>query len=297
MENKNNKKWFLGAHLSIAKGFDHALYEARSLGCTALQIFTKNANTWKERDISETEIKRFLQAKHETGIEMVASHTSYLINPASEEPEIQKKSIRALKEEMIRAGKLELSCVVIHPGAHKGAGVKQGLDRIVKSLDTVFDQLTDNIPLLLLETTAGQGSSLGNCFNHLSTIMEKVARPEKLGICMDTSHIFAAGYDIRTDQSYKQTMDAFESAIGFQHLHLFHLNDSKRDMGSGIDRHEHIGKGFIGIGAFRRIMNDSRFMHIPKIIETPKENNMDQVNLTLLKTMAGYSLSTPAGSF
>jgi deoxyribonuclease IV len=288
MENKNNKKWFLGAHLSIAKGFDHAVYEAHSLECNALQIFTKNASTWKERDISETEIKRFLQARHETGIEMVASHTSYLINPASEDPEIRKKSIRALKEEMVRAGKLELSCVVLHPGAHKGAGVRQGLDRIVKSLDTVFDQVPDNMPLLLLETTAGQGSSLGSCFNHLSTIMEKVVRPEKLGICMDTSHIFAAGYDIRTDQSYEQTMKAFESAIGFQHLHLFHLNDSKKDLGSGIDRHEHIGKGFIGTSAFRRIMNDSKLIHIPKIIETPKENNMDQVNLDLLKTMAGF---------
>jgi deoxyribonuclease IV len=285
MENNVNRKWFLGAHLSIAKGFDHALYEARSLGCNALQIFTKNANTWKEREIFDSELKRFHQAKHDTGIKIIVSHTSYLINLASEEPEIRKKSIRALKAEMIRAGQLELSYVVIHPGAHKGAGVKQGLNRIAESLNTIFDRLTTNIPLLLLETTAGQGSSLGSCFGHLSDIMEKVTRSEKLGICMDTSHIFAAGYDIRTDESYDNTMKAFNSTIGFQHLHLFHLNDSKKDLGSGIDRHEHIGRGFIGTGAFRRIMNDPNFINVPKIIETPKENNMDQVNLNLLKMM------------
>jgi deoxyribonuclease IV len=285
MEKKDNKKWLLGAHLSIAKGYDNALYEAHSLGCNALQIFTKNAGTWKEREVSDPEIKRFHQARHETGIEIISSHTSYLINLASEESEIRKKSIYALKAEIIRAGKLELAYVVIHPGAHKGAGVSQGLRRIAESLDTVFDQLTTNIPLLLLETTAGQGSSLGSCFGHLSTIMEKVTKPEKLGICMDTSHIFAAGYDIRTDESYAQTMNAFSSTIGFQHLHLFHLNDSKKDIGSGIDRHEHIGRGFIGTGAFRRIMNDPRFINVAKIIETPKESNMDQVNLNLLKMM------------
>ncbi len=285
MENKVDRKWYLGAHLSIAKGFDHAVYEAQSLGCNTLQIFTKNANTWKEREVSDPELKRFHQAKHETGIQIIASHTSYLINLASEEPEIRKKSIQALKTEMIRSCQLELSYVVIHPGAHKGAGVNQGLNRIAESLNTIFDQLTTNIPLLLLETTAGQGSNLGSCFGHLSTIMEKVTRSEKLGICMDTSHIFAAGYDIRTDESYNHTMKAFNSTIGFKHLHLFHLNDSKKDIGSGIDRHEHIGGGFIGTGAFRRIMNDSKFKNVPKIIETPKENNMDQVNLNLLKMM------------
>jgi deoxyribonuclease IV len=285
MKNEKNKKWLLGSHLSIARGFDQAVYEARSLECNTLQIFTKNASTWKEREISDVELERFQHAKHETGIEIIASHTSYLINLASEAPEIRKKSIQALKMEMIRAAKLDLAYVVIHPGAHKGAGVNQGLKRIVESLDIVFDQLTINIPLLLLETTAGQGSNLGSCFGHLSTIMEKVTRPERLGICMDTSHIFAAGYDIRTDESFDHTMKAFESTIGFQHLRLFHLNDSKKELGSRIDRHEHIGQGFIGIAAFRRIMNDSRFINMPKIIETSKENNMDQVNLNLLKTM------------
>jgi deoxyribonuclease IV len=285
MKNKDNKKLLLGAHLSIAKGFDHAIYEARSLGCTALQIFTKNAGTWKEREISDSEIKLFHHAKHETGIEIVASHTSYLINLASEEPAIRKKSIQALKAEMIRAGKLKLSSVVLHPGAHKGAGVNQGIDRIAESINTILNELTTNIPLLLLETTAGQGSSLGDCFGHLSTIMAKVKKSEKLGICLDTSHIFAAGYDLRTDESYDHTMKAFQSTIGFQHLYLFHLNDSKKELGSRVDRHENIGKGFIGPNAFKRIMNDSRFINIPKIIETPKENNMDQVNLNLLKML------------
>jgi deoxyribonuclease IV len=281
----NNNNLLLGAHISIAKGFDHAVYEAKSLGCNALQIFTKNATTWKEREINDLELKLFRQAKWETGIEIVVSHTSYLINLASEDPAIRNKSIQALKAEMIRAGKLELSFVVIHPGAHKGAGVNQGLERIAESINIIFNQVTTNIPLLLLETTAGQGSSLGSCFDHLSTIMEKVTKPEKLGVCMDTSHIFAAGYDIRTDQSYNQTMKAFDTTIGFQHLHLFHLNDSKKEIGSRVDRHEHIGQGFIGTDAFKRIMKDSRFEKIPKIIETPKENNMDQVNINLLKML------------
>ncbi len=285
MKNHDKRKWFLGAHLSIAKGFDQAVYQAHALGCNTLQIFTKNATTWKERDISETEIKRFQQAKKDTGIQIISSHTSYLINLASDEPEIRNKSIRALKNELIRATKLGLCYVVLHPGAHKGTGVKQGLDRIAESLNTVLDPSVIHTPLLLLETTAGQGSSLGSCFGHLSTIMEKIANPKSLGICMDTSHIFAAGYDIRTDSTYHQTMKAFDSCIGFQHLHLFHLNDSKKDIGSGVDRHEHIGRGFIGMAAFRKIMNDSRFMHIPKIIETPKENNMDHVNLERLKMM------------
>jgi deoxyribonuclease IV len=285
MKNKKNKKWLLGSHLSIAKGFDQAVYEAQSLECNALQIFTKNASTWKEREISDPELERFHHAKQETGIDIIASHTSYLINLASEASEIRKKSIQALKAEMIRASKFDLSYVVIHPGAHKGAGVNQGLNRIVEGLDIVFDQLTTNIPLLLLETTAGQGSNLGSCFGHLSTIMEKVTSSERLGICMDTSHIFAAGYDIRTDESFDNTMKAFESTIGFQHLRLFHLNDSKKELGSRIDRHEHIGQGFIGTSAFKRIMNDLRFISVPKIIETPKENNMDQVNLNLLKMM------------
>jgi deoxyribonuclease IV len=282
----NNKNLLLGAHISIAKGFDHAVYEAKSLGCNALQVFTKNATTWKEREITDLELKLFRQAKWETGIEIVVSHTSYLINLASEDPAIRNKSIQALKAEMIRAGKLELSFVVIHPGAHKGAGVNQGLERIAESINIIFSQVTTNIPLLLLETTAGQGSSLGSSFDHLSTIMEKVTKPEKMGICMDTSHIFAAGYDIRTDQSYNHTMKDFDTTIGFQHLHLFHLNDSKKEIGSKVDRHEHIGQGFIGTDAFKRIMNDPRFEKIPKIIETPKENNMDQVNINLLKMLA-----------
>ena len=285
MENTDSRKYFLGAHLSIAKGFAQAVYDADFLGCNALQIFTKNANTWKEREVSDLEIKRFHQAKHETGIKLVAAHTSYLINLASEESVTRKKSIQALKAEMIRSGKLNLGYVVIHPGAHKGSGVNKGLNRIIESLDIIFDQLSADTPLLLLETTAGQGSSLGNCFGHLSTIMEKISKPEKLGVCMDTSHIFAAGYDIRTDESYAKTMKAFDSTIGFQHLHLFHLNDSKKELGSGVDRHEHIGRGFIGENAFRKIMNDQKFKNVAKIIETPKENNMDIVNLNLLKNM------------
>ncbi|MFO8083030.1 MAG: deoxyribonuclease IV [Desulfobacterales bacterium] len=278
-------KGLLGAHLSMAKGFDKAVYEAHLLGCSVLQIFTKNATSWKERDISDTQIKKFEKAKHETGIHTIASHTSYLINPASKDPAIREKSVLALKNELLRSGKLKISYVVLHPGAHNGAGEKEGIRRIRESLDIILSEIFVPIPLILLETTAGQGTSLGYQFEQLASIMEKVSKPQHLGICLDTSHIFAAGYDIRTDESYNRTMEAFNSAIGFEYLRLFHLNDSKKDLGSGIDRHEHIGQGFIGTEAFKCIMNDPRFFHIPKVIETPKENEMDRVNLDLLRKL------------
>ncbi len=285
MNKSLDKKGLLGAHLSIAKGFDKALYEAQNLGCTTLQIFTKNANSWREKDISPKKIKEFAKAKQQTGIQIVASHTAYLINLASKDRGIRTKSIPALKNELLRSAKLELSFVVLHPGSHNGAGEKEGIRLLAESINVIFDQVSENIPLLLLETTAGQGTSLGHQFQQLAAIMEKVTPQKNVGICMDTSHIFAAGYDIRTQKSYNHTMDAFESAVGFRHLHLFHLNDSKKELGSRIDRHEHIGKGFIGSDAFKYIMNDPRFFHIPKIIETPKEDNMDQINLELLRKL------------
>lgn len=286
MNESLDKKRLLGAHLSIAKGFDKALYEAQQLGCSTLQIFTKNANSWKEKDVSPKKIKEFAKAKQQTGIQIIASHTAYLINLASKDRDIRTKSIQALKNELLRSAKLELSFVVLHPGSHNGAGEKEGILLLAESINVIFDEVSENIPLLLLETTAGQGTSLGHRFQQLASIMEKVTRSQNVGICMDTSHIFAAGYDIRTQKSYHHTMEAFESAVGFRHLHLFHLNDSKKDLGSRIDRHEHIGKGFIGSDAFKYIMNDPRFCHIPKIIETPKEDNMDRVNLEFLRNLA-----------
>ncbi len=285
MKKSHETKQILGAHLSINGGYENALYEARLLDCSALQIFTKNANSWKEKEVTGIQVQKFEQARHETGICSIGSHTSYLINLASNNPLVRARSIRALRNELYRSEKLKLSHVVLHPGSHMGSGEAKGIDRIIKGLNAVLNDFSLSCPLVLLETTAGQGTSLGSRFEQLAAIMQKVSKSGQIGICLDTSHIFAAGYDIRTLETYEHTMNGFDSIIGLRNLRLFHLNDTKKALGSRVDRHEHIGRGYIGMNAFEYIMNDPRFFHIPKIIETPKENEMDRVNLELLKNL------------
>jgi len=282
----------LGAHCSIAKGLDKALFEAKSYGCNTLQIFTKNANAWKERIVIQKEIENFEQAKLETGITEIASHTSYLINLATPEKKKHKMSINALAQEFIRSSCLCIPYVVLHPGSHMGAGDKEGITRIAESINEIFAKTPGIKTRLLLETTAGQGSSVGHAFEHLASIISKVERQINPGICLDTCHIFAAGYDIRTMEYYRKTMDDFDSTIGLDRLCLIHLNDSKKELGSRVDRHEQIGLGYIGIDAFKYIMNDDRFSDIPKIIETPKgepkgktDKDWDETNLKLLRQM------------
>jgi len=286
MENNVNRKWFLGAHLSIAKGFDHALYEAKALGCNALQIFTKNANTWKERTLAADEIGRFEAARATTGINWIASHTSYLINLASPDKNKMEMSVEALRQELVRSSQLRISCVVLHPGSHMGTGEGEGISRIADNVNRIFHDTPRIRTRLLFETTAGQGSSMGRRFEQLAQLLYRVENKKGIGICLDTSHVFAAGYDIRTKKAYRQTMVVFDAVVGREHLHLIHLNDSKKELGSGIDRHEHIGRGQIGIAAFDFIMNDAALAGIPKIIETPKMEqgkDWDAVNLKCLR--------------
>jgi deoxyribonuclease-4 len=278
----------LGAHFSIAKGLDNALYEAKSYHCNTLQIFTKNAMTWKERTPSPIEINLFEQAKEKTGIEKIASHASYLINLATKDKKKHALSIRGLKLEFTRSSILGIPCVVLHPGSHMGIGEKEGINLIADNINTVFSKTPDLKTRLLLETTAGQGSSLGHTFEQLASIMDKVENRDRIGVCLDASHIFAAGFDIRTAPAYRKTLKLFDSIIGLDHLYLIHLNDSKKELGSRIDRHEHIGKGFIGLKAFELFMNDERFSNIPKIIETPKEQGgkgWDRINLEKLRSL------------
>jgi len=284
----NKKTQLIGAHLSIAKGFHTALYNAKKLECNALQIFTKSPTSWKERLISEKETDCFECAKNETGIKNIISHASYLINISSPEKEKYSRSCNALKHEFIRSSLLGISNVVLHPGSHMGDGCKKGIRLIAEGINELFSATPDLQTVLLLETTAGQGSSLGHCYEHIASIMQQVKNKKRLGVCLDTCHIFAAGYDIRTRQTYEKTIDAFDSIIGLEHLLLFHLNDSKKKLGSKVDRHEHIGKGSIGIKPFEFIINDARFVKIPKIIETPKEKggkNWDRINIELLKSL------------
>lgn len=284
----DHKQSLLGAHFSIAKGLHNALYEAKSYKCNTVQIFTKNANTWKERRLTQDEIDLFDQARTKTGISIIASHTSYLINLATYEKKKHAMSCMALKEELVRSSILNIPFVVLHPGSHMGSGEKEGICRIAASINEIFEENPDITTRLLLETTAGQGSSIGHTFEQLESVMDKIENRDSVGICLDTCHIFAAGYDIRTAASYRKTIDNFDKIIGFQHLFLIHLNDSRKDLGSRVDRHEHIGKGFIGLKAFELFMNDKRFKDIPKIIETPKQKkgkDWDKENLERLRTL------------
>jgi deoxyribonuclease-4 len=286
--NDQTPSCLLGAHFSIAKGLDKALYEAKTYGCNALQIFTKNANTWKERVVTQKEIDCFKRAKSETGISKIVSHTSYLINLATPENKKHKKSCDALAQELIRSSCLDIPYVVLHPGSHMGAGEKEGISRISESINKIFAKTHGISTRLLLETPAGQGSSVGHTFEHIATIISKVEKKINPGICLDTCHIFAAGHDVRTMESYRKTIEDFDSIIGLDRLCLIHLNDSKKELGSKVDRHEQIGLGYIGLDAFKYIMNDDRLFNIPKILETPKgktDKDWDEINLTLLRQM------------
>lgn len=278
----------LGAHFSIAKGLHHALYEAETYGCNALQIFTKNAITWKERILTRKEIHRFDQARKETGINQIASHTSYLINLATPDRKKHGMSCNALKQELFRSSNLDIPFVVLHPGAHMEKGEEKGIEKIAVSINEIFAQTSGIKTRLLFETTAGQGSGLGHTFEQLASMMDKVKDQNRIGICLDTSHIFAAGYDIRTPASYRKATEAFDDIIGFENLYVIHLNDSKKELGSRVDRHEHIGEGKIGIKTFELVMNDMRFREVPKIIETPKhkkDRDADKINLNRLRSL------------
>ncbi len=278
----------LGAHFSIAGGLHKAIITASEYECNALQIFTKNATTWKERTLSSHDIELFDVARKKSGVQSICSHTSYLINLASPEQSKYDRSVKALEHEIIRSSQLRIPFVVMHPGSHMGTGEDKGLSRIAQGINTTFERTPDITCRLLLETTAGQGSNLGYTFEQLALISDMVEAEEKIGFCLDTCHVFAAGYDIRTKKAYRKTMQAFDRAIGIDRLCAIHLNDAKKGLGSRIDRHEHIGKGTIGIEAFSFIMNDPLHKGLPKILETPKKKgpiDYDRMNLNRLRSL------------
>jgi len=286
MKSKTQKQNLLGAHFSIAKGLHKSLHEAATYGCNTLQIFTKNANAWKERIVAQEEIDQFKQVMSQTGIRKIASHTSYLINLAAVEKKKHDMACAALENEMVRCSQLSIPYVVLHPGAHMGEGMEAGIGKVVRSIDTVFEKIPDVNTRLLLETTAGQGSGIGHTFEQIARIVEKITQKDRIGVCLDTCHIFAAGYDIRAKSAYRKTIRAFDGIIGLENLYVIHLNDSRKGLGSRVDRHAHIGEGQIGIDAFGYLMNDKRFYSIPKIIETDKGKkgeDLDKVNLEKLR--------------
>lgn len=268
----------LGAHMSIKGGPANALFRGKEAGCRVIQLFTRNANRWASKPLSPSEIDAFHRARTETRVEPVSAHDSYLVNLASPRSEIRQKSLEALVEEVKRCDLLGIPYLVMHPGAHLGEGITAGLRRVSDGLNRLFDRLPDSGVGLLLETTAGQGANLGCRFEHLAEIVGATEARERLGVCVDTCHIFAAGYDFRTEAAARALLAKFDEVVGLNRLRLFHLNDAKRELGSRVDRHEHIGRGLIGKEGFTFLLREPIFENTPFLLETPKgrdENGLD----------------------
>ena len=280
----------LGAHMSIEGGLHMAFERITSVRGESLQIFSKNQRQWHAPPLTPSEIKEFLDAWTQWGKGPVAVHDSYLINLANPDVTKANRAVAAFADEISRTAQLRIPFLIMHPGSHVGAGVEKGLHQLTTNLDRALAQASNgDSVMVLLEITAGQGTGLGSSFEELAYVISHSRYPERLGICFDTCHAFAAGYDISTKAGYKKTFAAFDAIIGLQHLKFFHLNDSKRELGSMVDRHEHIGKGRIGLEGFRLIMNDSQFSRHPMVLETPKEKDLkeDIINLDLLRSLAG----------
>lgn len=282
-------KDYLGAHMSISGGLHLAIDRAVAAGCSVMQIFTRNSNQWKGKPVSETDTALFRSKFAASGLREVVSHDIYLINLASPPGETRDKSLAAFRDELESCARLGIMKVVMHPGSHLADSPQAGLGRVIESFDQLFREVPQFEGRVLIETTAGQGSNLGRTFEELATIISGSHFPDKFGVCFDTCHTFAAGYDTVTEAGYADTMAQFDRLIGLEKLACFHLNDSKKGLGSRVDRHEHIGQGTMGLNPFRFILNDPRFATVQKILETPKgdHDEMDAVNLGILRGLIG----------
>ncbi|MEW5796255.1 MAG: deoxyribonuclease IV [Candidatus Zixiibacteriota bacterium] len=278
---------FFGAHESIAGGVFNAVILGQKATCDTIQMFNKSSNQWRAKKLETKEIDEFFRQIELTGVTVSVSHTSYLINIASPDPALNKKSFEALKEELERCETLKIPNLVFHPGSHVGSGEEPGMNLIAENVNKLFDTVPFGQTCLLLETTAGQGSNLGCTFEQLAYMIDKVEAKARIGVCMDTCHIFAAGYPITDPKDYKKTMKRFDDVIGLDRLKIIHVNDSLKEFGSRKDRHEHIGKGHIGLDGFRNFVNDRRLKKIPMILETPKDEELteDIENLRVLRSL------------
>ena len=278
-----------GSHLSIAGGYYKAVDTAAELGLQTVQLFTKNNNQWAGKPLSDEDVRLFREAVQRTGIQRPCAHDSYLINLASPDDALWKKSVDALVIELERAESLGLEGVVMHPGSFVSSSEEAGQQRIVEGLNGAHHRTTGIRCQYWLETTAGQGSNLGHRFEQIGYLIENVRNPERLGVCVDSCHIFAAGYPLQTTEEYAETMDEFDRQIGIGLIRAWHLNDSKKPLGSRVDRHEHIGEGFLGLEPFRHIVNDTRFADTPMYLETEKGErdgvDLDAMNLATLKSL------------
>jgi deoxyribonuclease IV len=279
----------LGAHQSIAGGYYKSVERARATGCDCVQVFTKNNNQWRAKPITNDEAALFRATLKKLKIKHPLSHASYLINLASPDPELWAKSIDAYVIELLRAEQLGIPWVVVHPGAYTTSSLEAGLKRVAAALDEVTGQTRGCAAGVLLETTSGQGSCLGCKFEHLAEIMDSVGDPERVALCVDTCHIFSAGYALGPEAEYQATMRQLDKIVGMKLVKAIHLNDSKAKFGSGVDRHAHIGRGEMGLEPFRLLLNDRRFRRVPMYIETNKgvENgrDLDEINLEVLRRL------------
>jgi deoxyribonuclease-4 len=278
----------LGSHMSIAGGLDRAPLRGKQVGCDTIQVFTKSNRQWRAKRISDQEVEAFKANLAATGIGPVVAHDCYLVNLAAPRRAVWKKSVAAFRVELERAERLGIPYLVAHPGSHAGAGEAEGMRRVAEALNVQHAALPGARVRILLETTAGQGSSLGYRFEQLAAILAGVDQADRVGICLDTCHVFAAGYDIRTPDGYRKTVEDLDACLGLERLQAIHLNDSKGGLGSRVDRHEHIGEGRLGLAPFRRLLNDPALRGVPMILETPKDDDFvaaDRRNLARLRRL------------
>jgi deoxyribonuclease-4 len=276
----------LGAQISTQGGLIRIFDRAAAIDASAVALWAKNGNQWKGKVLTDEDCAAFAAQRR---VQPLLTHASYLINLASTNAEVHRRSIAAMIDELDRAERLGIHAVVLHPGAHLGAGANAGIDQIARSLDTVHAAIPNHRVVTLLETSAGQGTCVGCSFEELGQMLARVDDKRRAGICFDTCHVFAAGYDLRTRDGYERTIDEIERHVGIENVGAFHLNDSKKPLGSRVDRHQHIGEGELGLDAFRFLLNDKRFARIPKVIETPKdvETESDRRNLAALRALIG----------
>ncbi len=277
----------LGAHMSIAGGLHLALERGRDVGCSVVQIFLKNQRQWTARSYTDSEVREFRAAWKATGIRVVFAHASYLINLATPVPAEWRRAVDVFHDELERAEALGLPFVVIHPGSHRGGGLEEGVRRVAQAIDLLHDRTRGQRVRIVLENTAGGGASIGRSFEELAAVVGAVREPDRVGVCLDTCHLFAAGYDIRSADGYRLTMARGLRLLGRGRVRAFHLNDARQPLGSGLDRHEKIGRGHLGVETFRRLMNDRRFARVPMALETPKdpEPRADRDALALLRRL------------
>lgn len=277
----------LGAHVPTAGGVPLAPGNGRTIAATAIQIFTRSQRQWKAKPMTKQESGAFRAALGDSGVKAVLSHASYLINLSSVVPDFLARSRRSLVEELRRCHALGIPSAVVHPGAHMGAGEAEGLAAIARSLDHVLRRTRSSSAIPLLEVTAGQGSCLGHRFEHVAEILARVKEPGRVAVCLDTCHLLAAGYEITTERGYERTLERFDRLVGLRKLKAIHLNDSRRPLGSRVDRHAPIGEGFLGLKTFARFLNDPRLAAVPMVVETPGGLEVWKKEIAMLRGLVG----------